>query len=141
MPITAPRLYAKRAVPSVDDAPPAVQALTDFLTRELGGIESGMAASRIAAVRVATTAVTLTAQDDVTLGDATGAAFTVTLPDVRRATGQVLTIKKVDASGNAVTVSAGTTTIDGAGTYPLPAQWNAVMVCSNGTAWFILATV
>ncbi|HSC14498.1 MAG TPA: hypothetical protein VLI71_05235, partial [Gammaproteobacteria bacterium] len=53
-----------------------------------------------------------------------------------------LTVKKIDATANAVTIDGdGAETIDGAATQSLPAQWNAKTVQSNGVAWFIIATV
>ena len=50
------------------------------------------------------------------------------------------TIKKVDATGSAVTVDGNASeTIDGATTYPLGAQWKYVTIVSDGTNWVIVA--
>jgi hypothetical protein len=88
-------------------------------------------------VSVSTTyAVPVTAK--TILGDATGAAFDVDLPSAAVWDGRILTIKKVDASANAVTVDAdGAETIDGAGTYPLTAQWQSITIQSDGTNWYV----
>jgi len=53
--------------------------------------------------------------------------------------GQTFTIKKIDASGNAVTL--GTTssqTIDGSTTFSLPTQYKYVTVVSDGANWIIV---
>jgi hypothetical protein len=89
-----------------------------------------------------TAAYTATATDSFISCDATSAAFTVTLPTAVGASGQMYTVKKIDSSGNAVTV--GTTssqTIDGASTYSLAARWNTVTVVSNGANWLIQSKV
>lgn len=71
----------------------------------------------------------------------TTGAMTATLPTASGITGRVFIVKKIDSSGNAVTLDAdGSETIDGAGTYALTAQWNSVTIISNGTNWEILST-
>lgn len=76
------------------------------------------------------------------LGDATGGAFDVDLPAAASCPGRVYTVKKIDAGANAVTVDGnGAETIDGAATFPLAAQWDSVTIQSNGSAWYVLATV
>jgi hypothetical protein len=79
--------------------------------------------------------------DSVITGDATTAAFTVTLPSASGIPGRVYTVKKVDVTAHAVTVSAAAgETIDGVLTYVLSAQWQFVTVVSDGTSkWFIVA--
>jgi hypothetical protein len=92
------------------------------------------------AVANKTAAYTVTATDSVVTGDATSAAFTVTLPTAVGITGRHYTIKKIDSSANAVTV--GTTssqTIDGAATYALSTRWQFVTVVSDGANWIIAA--
>ena len=84
-----------------------------------------------------TGAYTATDRDHLILCDATSGAFTVTLPAVASNTGLVLVIKKIDASGNAVTIDGNASeTIDGATTLALPAQWNSARIQSNGSAWY-----
>lgn len=73
----------------------------------------------------------------VTLVDATAGPVTVTLPAVRDAMGQTFSIKKVDATGNAVTIS-GDATIDGAASLATTTQWECFTIHSTGDAWFIL---
>jgi len=71
--------------------------------------------------------------------DATSGAVTVTLPAAASNTGMRLDIKKIDASGNAVTVDGNAAeTIDGAATVTLSSQYDDVTVVCDGTEWFIL---
>lgn len=73
------------------------------------------------------------------LVDASGGAVTITLPTVATAARRQYYIKKIDASGNAVTIDgAGAETIDGAATQSLSAQWDAKRLHCNGTAWYVL---
>ncbi|SDT84418.1 hypothetical protein [Gordonia westfalica] len=63
--------------------------------------------------------------------DASGGAFTISLPNTGSA-GYRFTIKKIDASANAVTVSA-PIGIDGVPTLVLTDQWEWVEVVSTFT--------
>lgn len=89
-----------------------------------------------------TAAYTATALDHTILCDASGAAFTVTLPPAAQNKGKVLVVKKTDASVNAVTIAPnGSDTIEGAATVALSARWSSRTVQSDGTAtWIILAS-
>lgn len=79
------------------------------------------------------------ANDRVILADAGAGAVTVTLIAAAGNEGRVVTIKKVDASANAVTIDgSGTETIDGAATQVLSAQYEDITVVCDGTAWFII---
>ena len=79
---------------------------------------------------------------DVLLVSAASGAVTVTLPAVGASEGLVMTIKKIDASANAVTIDgAGAETIDGAATKSLASQYKAYTVMSDGTEWRIIAAV
>ena len=99
---------------------------------------SGTVATRGAffgAVRTVTTGDGFNTADYCILADASGAGFTVTLP----ARDQVFVIKKIDASGNAVTLDAnGTETIDGATTQAINTQWASLSVIGTATGWMIL---
>lgn len=76
---------------------------------------------------------------DVLLCDATTAPFTVTLPDATKNGGRKLTIKKVDASANAVTIDgAGSQTIDGATTDSLASQYDSLTMVSDGVEWWLI---
>jgi hypothetical protein len=90
------------------------------------------------AIQTKTSAYTLTANDSVILADASGGAFTLTLPTAVGISGTVYTIKRISASNNVTIDGAGAETIDGAATYVLTAQWQAVELISNGTSWFVI---
>lgn len=79
------------------------------------------------------------ATDEVVLANAVGGVIVVTLPTPTL--GRLVTVKKTDASANAVTISAGANTIDGAGTRGLAAQFNAATAVADGANWFVTATV
>jgi hypothetical protein len=88
-------------------------------------------------VRTKTTTYTALA-GDVLLCDATGGAFTVTLPAAAGVTGQSISVKKTDASANAVTVDGnGAETIDGAATLALATRYAAVTLWSDGSNWWV----
>lgn len=68
--------------------------------------------------------------------NATSAAITITLPSP---TGnRRRRVIKTDVSANAVTVSAGSYLINGAGTVVLAAQYDFVWVEPTGTGWLII---
>jgi hypothetical protein len=71
--------------------------------------------------------------------DATAANRIITLPTAAGITGRQYIIKKIDSSANTVTIeAAGTETIDGALNVILYAQWDYIIVISNGTNWEII---
>jgi hypothetical protein len=77
--------------------------------------------------------------DKTILADATSAAIVITLPVAASTIGQVLTIKKIDASANTVTLDGNASeTIDGALTKALTTQWAVLTIQCNGTAWFVI---
>ena len=79
------------------------------------------------------------ALDHVILCDASGAAFTVTLPAASGISGRVYHIKKTDSSNNAVTVDGNSSeTIDGGTTATLTVQYESIMIVCDGAAWHII---
>lgn len=90
---------------------------------------------------VSKTAAFTAGLETIYLCDASGGAYTVTLPDVAKSVNQVYSFVKTDSTGNAVTVDGnGSQTINGSTTYALSSQYDAVQIVCNGTAWFVLAT-
>lgn len=84
-------------------------------------------------------AYTLTSGDGLVVADASGGAFTVTLPTAVGITGTVYRVKKIDATANAVTIDgAGAETIDGGATATISTQYEAITVISDGTEWWVL---
>lgn len=89
-----------------------------------------------------TTTYTATLNDEVILANASGGGFTITLPTAASAKGKRLTVKAINVSGGNVTIDGdGSETIDGATTKVLSVAQSAVTICSDGTAWHILASV
>ena len=126
-------VYAKRPLPSKADELPA------FLGRELGNVERALKDVVVRSTRTVTAATTVTLDDSLVCADATSAAFAVTLPTARIASGRTFQIKRINAGANAVTVTAaGTNTIDGSATYSLAVQYQSVTVQSDGATWWIV---
>jgi hypothetical protein len=75
--------------------------------------------------------------DEVVLVNAAAGAMAVTLPYAADCKFCVLTVKKTDASANAVTVAAKSgETVDGAANVALAAQYDAVRLYCDGAAWW-----
>ncbi len=91
-------------------------------------------------VRTVTGAYTATAADETILANATGGAFTVTLPPAAGLVGKRFTIKRTSASNNVVVDGNGSETIDGAGTKQLGSQHSFITIACDGSNWFIVAS-
>lgn len=71
--------------------------------------------------------------------DASGGAIDVNLPAASAANGQIFSVKKVDATANAVTLTPdGADTIDGDATQPITTQYDSLTVVSDGSTWHII---
>ena len=90
----------------------------------------------MAMVQTKTANYTALATDNMVLANAASAPFTVTLPAV--AAGQMLVVKKIDSSLNAVTVAPASGTIDGAANLVMNVQWQARTFVSDGSNWFLI---
>lgn len=80
------------------------------------------------------------ALDQTVWVNATAGATTIKLPGTAES-GKSVTVKKIDASVNAVTIDGNGHNVDGAATQALPLQWNSFTVQGDGTNWFITAKV
>lgn len=88
---------------------------------------------------VTTSPYTVLATDGTLSVNCTGGAVTVNLPAAASHAGRILHVKKVDSSGNAVTVEPnGAETIDGASNATVSTQWSTLSIQSDGTNWLIL---
>lgn len=86
-----------------------------------------------------TGAYTATASDYTIICNASGGAFTITLPAVASHTNRIYHIKKIDNSVNAVTIDGnGAETIDDGATAILTVQYESVSVQSDGSEWWII---
>ena len=114
-------------------------AATDTLSESRATMNANWGASRKLTTAAKTTTYT-GADEDVILCDASGGAFSVTLPAVASSAGQVYTIKKTDSGGNAVTIDGNASeTIDGATTKALASQYKYATVACDGAVWWIIA--
>ncbi len=87
--------------------------------------------------QIAKTANYTAAQEDRTiLCDATGGAFTISLPAAADYQGKQFVIVKTDSSGNAITIDPNASeTINGSSTASLASQFDALTVESDGSNW------
>lgn len=103
----------------------------------VGGVRTAFGEHFVAIVTKTTTYV-VTLLDHVILCNASGGAFTVTLPTA--ASGKIVYhIKKIDSSSNAVTVDGnGSETIDDELIKIISIQHNSMMVVSDLSNWHII---
>lgn len=87
-----------------------------------------------------TAAYTVPANIFYVRADVTSAGFTVTLPAAAKRDGRQICVKKIDSSGNTLTVGVtGSDTIDGAATKTTATQYVSWVFISNGNAgWEII---
>lgn len=128
MPIQVARQPYTRATPPNDYSPA-------FLATELGKIQRAIP---VASIRTITASDTASVLDQTVLGDATAGAVVLTLPTPASCAGLMLTVKKIDASANAVTVGA---TVDGVTNPTLTTRYAGMTVQSDGTAWHKLSSL
>ena len=82
---------------------------------------------------------TMTLNDTVILVDATGGNKTITLKPVDQCKHKRLVIKKIDTSGNTVTIDGNASeVIDDATTYVISTAYTSIDLVSDGTKWWIV---
>lgn len=90
-------------------------------------------------VRSVSASGNVASNDYAILVNASGGAVTMTLPAAASSTGQVVNVKKTDASANSVTLDGnGAETIDGAATLAWTTQYQSYTIICNGTGWSII---
>ena len=86
-----------------------------------------------------TSAQTLTADNYLVIVNASTGNITITLPPAVNHKNRIYTIKKIDSSGNSVTIDANSSEkIDGEQTVVLNLQFAYVTIVSDGDEWFII---
>lgn len=118
--------YTKRPVPTGYDS--------GWFATELGNVQRAIVPFTS---RTALQDDTPTGSDSLVLYDATHGPITVTLRNPNQVQNLRLILKKVDAV-NPVTIQGD---IDGASSYALTTQYQAVTIQSDGFHWYILAKV
>ena len=92
-----------------------------------------------AKVITVTAAYTITNNDFLVRVDCTSAGVTITLPPVANVRGKTCIVKKIDSSGNTLTLSGnGSDKIDGSGTKTTTIQYAIIRVISNGASWDVI---
>lgn len=119
--------YSKRPAPKQYDP--------GWLDQELGNLQRAIQPT---VIRSLTAAATQQSNDSIVLCNANGAAFTYTLLNPANAGPSPVTIKKTDASANAVTIGG---TVDGAASPTLAAQYKSMTIVSDGTSWHKIAAI
>ena len=86
---------------------------------------------------------TISSTDYTVWANATGGAMTINLlPAAGVNTGRILVFKKIDASGNAVTIDGnGAEIIESTATQTLSSMGSAITIQSDGTQWFKLSGI
>ena len=85
------------------------------------------------------TGISLVANHILVTVDASSGAVTITLPAVSSNEGTVYIFKKIDSSGNSVTIDGyESETIDGEQTVVLNLQYQYVTIACDGDEWFII---
>jgi hypothetical protein len=136
-------MTAPSRIPAGRARPRAPEDFFPFLERLLNGTLSfghvTVDGSVSTAIRPVSAATVLVRADRTILADATAGAFAVTLPTAVGHKGTELVVKRMNAGGNNVTVTAaGAETIDGAATAVLAAQYASVRVQSDGANWVVV---
>jgi hypothetical protein len=120
-----------------DDATKNLLEFRDSGGNVLASIGDGGALSL--PIETITGADTLDDTNHVVLCNASGAAFTVTLPAAATNVGRIYHIKKIDSSVNAVTIDpANSETLDGDLTVDITSQYESLQIACDGSNWHVL---
>jgi hypothetical protein len=86
-----------------------------------------------------TTTYTAANVEEIILANATGGAFTITMPTAVEREGYIYSIKKTDSSANAVKVDGlGSEEIDGDADFDLLSQDEVITVVSDNANWWVI---
>lgn len=121
--------YARR------DVPPAYDRA--WLATELGNIQRAILPSTIRLVKTSGT-IKPTARDNLLLINTAAGPVTVDLEQPARVHGLVLTIKKIDASANAITILG---TVDGTVNPTLTTQYSGMQIIADETGWWNIGNI
>lgn len=107
--------------------------------RVSGGVPTWTDAAGGTATATKTTSYTMTATDAIVFASAASGNVTITLPAASGLAGYRFHIKRIDGSANTCTIArSGSDTIDGMTSFTIDQQYTAIMVVSDGSAWYIL---
>jgi len=97
-------------------------------------VDGAVSASSGGRTAVAKTVNYTAVAGDFVIGDASSAAFTVTLPAATN--GAEVSVKKVDSSVNGILVQPASGQIDGSASVVVNTQWQSKDFFSDGTTWY-----
>lgn len=134
--------------PTASAGPVSEISVGSGLSLSVGGVLSATPSTTLGIRRV-TAATTVTSTDHTIIANAFDAGYTITLPAPSASTGQILVIRKVDESSNAIAFTfAGITatnairvsdTSASAGAYMNTLNYNrTIRIQSDGTDWYLL---
>jgi hypothetical protein len=111
---------------------------------EAGNITSNATVTTLAfstAVNTLSSSTTISATHHTIQATAASGNITLTLPPAGNVIGKIYVIKRIDATGNTLTVAGdGSETIDGAASFTISSQWAGKTVQSTGIGWLIIST-
>lgn len=130
--ITVNPPYFKQPAPKTYDA--------GYLNTEFGNVQRGIPSQRVRTFTATGTAFTdvPNSTDHVILYDSTAHAITVSMPQPDQAKGLDLTVKRINAGANVVTLVC---TSDGVANRTLSAQYKSFRLCCDGLTYYLLASV
>lgn len=127
--ITARPTYTKREVPNDP------KQLSGWLQVELGNVQRAFIPTKSRSVLVSGR---VQSTDTVLYADATAGPITLALPSPDQVKDLVVTVKKIDASANTVTITG---TVDGVANPVLAAQYDTRTIGSDGLNFYLLSQV
>jgi hypothetical protein len=117
------------------DIVPIVQKQTDGTFAAFAVQQQDLTKKRI---RTVTAAYVMLINDETILADGTAGAMPITLPSAAGLAGVTKKIKKIDSTGNVITINTTSSqTIDGVTSKTLTAQWQTITVFSDGLNWLV----
>lgn len=127
--ITARPTYTKREVPNDP------KQLSGWLQTELGNVQRAFIPTKSRAVLVSGR---VQSTDTVIYADATAGPITLTLPSPDQVKDLVVTVKKIDSTGSAVTIVG---VVDNVTNPVLAAQYDTRTIGSDGLNFYLLGQI
>ena len=107
-------------------------------TNGIGGLSFVDVAPVLTPILTLTAAATITIADRFVIADASGGAFTITLPTAVGNAGKEFAIKRINTGGKVTIDADGTELIDDDLDFDLTVKNQAVTIVSNNVKWFII---
>lgn len=132
-------LYTSAITPNALQIAASAGTFTAGSLRVYGVSKAPVSGPNVNAIATKTGAYTAQSTDATLLANASGGAFTLTLP-VSPYSGQILIVKKTDASANAVTISGNGKTIDGSSSVSIATQYQSLTLQYDPTSsgWIVI---